>query len=120
MAELLEGKKFIWLIGVICLLAFIQIAEIGMEQGYTTPVKETGIAKTEVSVGSVKHESVMTNIESIPVLGFFFDFFTVNIPDAPLVILLLVNLINLGLLAFVIFIIMCIWYDMADMIPFVG
>lgn len=66
------------------LIIFIQIAEMFFKIGYVGDVNFVG--------------GVLSFLEGIPILGFFVNLITINIPGVPDVILLILNLINMFLI----------------------
>ena len=66
------------------LLSFMQISEGIFKSGYV---------ETEEASGGILGY-VLSLLEDLPVIGILFNFFTINIPGSPDMILLLLNIIN--------------------------
>lgn len=88
---------------VTCLIATtsFQIMEMGMQSAYAT---------TQSS------DSLLSTIESIPILGTIVNLLTINIPDAPLLVITVLNLINIVLLAIITIVIVNIVYKLAELL----
>lgn len=84
MVGLIEWKYVRILVMLFILLSFIQITEEFMRSGF---VEETGTS-SDVLWG------LFTYLSQIPVIGILFNFFTITIPNTPLLITLILNIIN--------------------------
>lgn len=81
----IETKYVAILIILFCMLTFIQLMEEIFAQDY--------VELTNANKGLVGE--VLTYLSQIPIVGFLFNFFTINIPLAPDIVLVFVNLINI-------------------------
>lgn len=81
----IELKHVGILIIIFVLLSFVQITESMFASGYA-------ITKAGESEGLLN--AILNYLGDLPIIGVLFNFFTINIPNAPDIILAIVNVIN--------------------------
>lgn len=81
----IDKKNVGVLILIFILLTFVQITESMFASGYAT----TKAGENEGILGTI-----LGYLSDLPIVGILFNFFTINIPNAPDIILTIVNAIN--------------------------